>query len=73
MDTALYQVTRRPGAPPRRAGRLWPVETPVKADLSSAQVARIAADPGYLIAPVAAPMPLEAPVPAKAARRRAAR
>ncbi|WP_295582273.1 hypothetical protein [uncultured Lamprocystis sp.] len=70
MTTARYQVTRLPGAPPRRAGRVWPVETPVNADLTAVQVALIAADPGYLLAPVAAPIPLDAPRPAKAGRRR---
>jgi hypothetical protein len=50
-DTAAYTVTRGPSAPPRRAGRAWPVGETV-AELTGAQVAAIAADPGYAIAPV---------------------
>jgi len=49
--TTAYLVTRSAGAPPRRAGRVWPVgET--RADLSDAEVAAIAADPGYALSVV---------------------
>jgi hypothetical protein len=49
-DTAAYTVTRSPSAPPRRAGRAWPVGETVS-ELSGAQVAAIEADPGYSVAP----------------------
>jgi hypothetical protein len=45
-----YVVTRLPGAPPCRAGRPWaPGETRAD-DLSPAQLAALAADPGYRVA-----------------------
>ena len=44
----MYLVSRRPGAPPRRGGRAWPIGQ-TRAELSPEQVATIAADPRYQI------------------------
>jgi hypothetical protein len=53
-EPSAYLVTRLPGAPPRRAGRVWPVGVSA-VDLCAAEVAVIAADPGYLIVAVGTP------------------
>lgn len=67
-----YHVTRRPGAPPRRAGRVWPVGTTAAA-LTPDQAARVAADPGYLIeappTPPADPRASPTKPPARPAKR----
>jgi len=46
---ALYHVTRRPGAPPRRAGRTWP-QGQTRAELTAEQLAALQADPHYTVA-----------------------
>lgn len=53
MTAARYTVTRLPGAPARRAGRAWALGETLALRLSPDQVAALAADPGYTIAPVA--------------------
>jgi len=47
-DTDTYRVTRRPDAPPRRAGRVWPAGT-TEAELTAAQAAVIGQDSGYVV------------------------
>jgi hypothetical protein len=49
-------VTRLPGAPPRRAGRVW-AEGETHATLTEAEIALVAADPRYRIERPAAPNP----------------
>jgi hypothetical protein len=54
-EPTRYRVTRLPGAPARRAGRLWPEGESQAVDLTPAQLADIAADPLYRLEPLAPP------------------
>ena len=45
-----WSVTRRPGAPPRRAGREWPEGESTALDLDPATVEQLRADLGYAVA-----------------------
>ena len=54
MGDVTHVVTRLPGAPPRRAGRVWPPGETV-AELSEAKVAALVADPGYRVVPLTPP------------------
>jgi len=47
MGDYQHLVTRLPGAPPRRAGLVWPLGETIAEGLTQAQAAAIAADPGY--------------------------
>ena len=80
--TDTYVVTRRPGAPARRAGLVWPVGD-TEARLSPAEADAIGRDPGFdlcrlvveavLVVPDQAETPEPAPVAPKAAPTRKAR
>jgi hypothetical protein len=50
MGDYQHLVTRLPGAPPRRAGLVWPLGETIAEGLTEAQAAAIALDPGYLLA-----------------------
>jgi len=59
---AMHLVTRTPGAPPRRAGRVWAAgET--RCTLTAAEAAAVAADPGYRLALIQPTYPVAAPAP----------
>lgn len=64
-------VTRLPGAPPRRAGRVWAVGETIAEGLTAEQMQQIAADPRYRIdaLPEPDPEPDPEPEPVKPSRK----
>lgn len=46
---ARYWVTRLPDAPPRRAGREWPVGRTLITDPTERELSELRSDPGYRV------------------------
>lgn len=65
-----YDIIRLPGAPSRRAGRVWPEGIVVRvSDLSASQIDALESDPGYHVTRIAGltgeplvPVPARAPM-----------